>query len=159
MLLACIAAYLLKSLFKTLYKVPQSKCSLRGHLPAGFCILSFSAYHTLYFQQVSCLYLVLQLIYGKAPSKSLNQVPLSIKSPMGHLSAISFILSFSAYQNMYFHKVSCFIESLPQRPGIEYPFLKIAQRGICYISSASYLFQRIKLCIFTKFHGAFRQHV
>ena len=108
MLLACIVADLLKSLSKALYKVPQSNYSWRGHLPAGVCILSFSAYHTMYFHQVSCLYLVLQRIYGKTPSKSLNQVPLSIYSPKGHLSVISCILSFSAYRNIYFHKVSCF---------------------------------------------------
>ena len=66
----------------------------------------------MYFPQVSCLYLVLQLIYLKAFSKSLNQVSPSINNPMGHFSVISCILSFSAYQNMYFHKISCFYRVL-----------------------------------------------
>ena len=112
----------------------------------------------MYFHKVSCFYRDLHLIYGKTPSKAWNLVPQSKNSTRGNLATGFHILSFSVYQTMYFHKVTCLYHNLQliygkhlQRPGIEYPSLKIAEEGICQIRYASYLFQGIKLCIPTKF--------
>ena len=76
------------------------------------------------------------LIYGKTPSKSLNRVPLSINRPRGHLPVTSYILSFSAYQTTYFHKVSCFYRVLqliyrktPSKAWNRVPLSKNSTRG------------------------------
>ena len=62
----------------------------------------------MYFHKVSCLYRVLKLNYRKTPSKAWNRVPLFKNSTKGHLPDKFCILSFSAYQTLYFDKVSCF---------------------------------------------------
>ena len=141
-------------------RVPQSKNSTRGYLPTGFRILSFSAYQTMYFHKVSCFYRDLQLIYGKPPSKAWNRVPQSKYSTRGNVPTGFRILSFSAYQTMYFHKVSCFYRHLhliygkpPSKAWNRVPQSKNSTRRHCRIRYASYVFQRIKLCILTKFRA------
>ena len=55
---------------KACNRVYQSKKSTRGNLPTGFRILSFSAFQTLYSDQVSCFYLVLQDFLSTSPIAS-----------------------------------------------------------------------------------------
>ena len=49
--------------------VPQSKNSIRGHILEGVCILSFSAYQTVYFYQVSCFYHNLHDFFTNSPDQ------------------------------------------------------------------------------------------
>ena len=87
--------------------------------------------------------------------------PQSKNSTRGNFFEKVCILSFSAYQKVYFYQVSCFYHNLQQSYCNDYleawnlaPQSKNSIRGHFLKRSVSYLFQRIKMCIPTKFHAS-----
>ena len=93
-------------------------------------------------------------------------MPQSKNRTRGHFSAWVYILSCSAYQTAYIHQVSFFDHNLHQADsqfhfrglGVSAPVLKKNKGGISQRGSTSYLFQRVKMPTFTKFHVSITIH-
>ena len=115
----------------------------------------------MYLYQVSCFCRHLQQSYYNDYLEAWDLAPHSKNSIRGLFFEKVCILSFSAYQNVYFYQVSCFCHHLQQSYYNDYleawdlaPQSKNSIRGHFLKRSVSYLFQRIKKCISTNFHAS-----